>query len=79
MSMMREGGGASVDTSSTASRRRLMAGVVSIATFVVLCAIALPRMETSLVFIPILALSAFAGVISWAIMRYAAHRSGRVR
>lgn len=67
-----------VNTSSTASRLRLKAGVFSIATFVLLGAIAIPRMETSLVFIPILALSALAGAISWVAMRYAAYRSGRM-
>jgi hypothetical protein len=65
------------NASSIASKRRLMAGVVSVATFMVLCAVALPGMETSLVFIPILALSAVAGVVSWAAMRYVARRSKR--
>jgi hypothetical protein len=65
------------NASSIASKRRLMAGVVSVATFMVLCAVALPGMETSLVFIPILVLSAVAGVVSWAVMRYAARRSER--
>jgi hypothetical protein len=65
------------NASSIASKRRLMAGVVSVATFIVLCAVALPGMETSLVFIPILALSAVAGVVSWAAMRYVARRSER--
>jgi len=65
------------NASSIASKRRLMAGVVSVATFMVLCAVALPGMETSLVFIPILALSAVAGVVSWAAMRYVARRSER--
>jgi hypothetical protein len=41
----------SANASSRASRRRLMAGVVSVATFMLLCAVALPGMETSLVFI----------------------------
>jgi hypothetical protein len=65
------------NASSIASKRRLMAGVVSVATFMVLCAVALPGMETSLVFIPILALSAVAGVVSWVAMRYVARRSER--
>jgi hypothetical protein len=65
------------NASSIASKLRLMAGVVSVATFMVLCAVALPGMETSLVFIPILALSAVAGVVSWAAMRYVARRSER--
>lgn len=65
------------NASSIASKRRLMAGVVSVATFMVLCAVALPGMEISLVFIPILALSAVAGVVSCAAMRYVARRSER--
>jgi hypothetical protein len=65
----------SVNASSKATRRRLMAGVVSVATFMLLCAVALPGMETSLVFIPIFVLSAVAGGVSWAAMRYMAYRS----
>ncbi len=67
----------SVNASNTASRRRLMAGVVSVATFMLLCAVALPGMETSLVFIPILVLSAGAGVVSWAVMRYVSRKAER--
>jgi hypothetical protein len=54
-----------------------MAMVVSMATFMLLCAIALPHIETSLVFIPILFLSAVAGCIGWIATRYAARRSER--
>lgn len=68
----------SVSAPSVAARRgRLIAAVVSMATFMVLCAVLLPGKETSLVFIPILTLPAIAGGISWVAMRYVARRSER--
>ncbi len=67
----------SVNASNTASRRRLMAGVVSVATFMLLCAVALPGMETSLEFVSILVLSVSAGVVSWAVMRYVTRKAER--
>jgi hypothetical protein len=65
-------------SSAVRKRSHLMAAAVSMATFMLLCAVALPRMETSLVFIPILTLSAVAGGIAWAATRFTARRSARI-
>jgi hypothetical protein len=65
------------DVNAARNRGRLMGAVVSMATFIVLCVVALPNMETSLVFIPILTLSALAGGLVWALVRYRARRSAR--
>lgn len=65
------------NASNRIGRSRLVAAVVSMATFMLLCAVAVPRMETSLIFIPILTLSAVAGGIAWAVTRYMARKPVR--
>ena len=65
------------DVNAVKNRGRLMGAVVSMATFIILCVIALPNMETSLVFIPILTLSGLAGGLAWVLVRYRARRSAR--
>jgi hypothetical protein len=47
----------------------LIATLVAVVVFITLCALALPRLETSLTFIPILAISVIAGAISGFLVR----------
>jgi len=61
-----------------ARRSRLIAAIVSLATFMALCAVLVPGMESSLVFITILTLSAMAGGLAWLATRYVARKSARI-
>jgi len=47
----------------------LIATIVAVVVFIALCALALPKLETSLTFIPIIAISVIAGAISGFLVR----------
>jgi hypothetical protein len=57
------------------TRSWLVAAIVTIVVFIALSALALPRLETSLTFIPLLGLSVLSDVLSGFLTRFRARRT----
>ena len=56
-------------------RSRLVGWTVAVGALLVLGSLMLPHMESSLVFVPLLLLSALAGALASSLVRYRARRS----